>query len=105
MRAHDGGRLQTGAAARTNSGDEVVRHRVPAEGHKGWKGGHSRLLMLKRLAQAREGGTAQASARQRGGLDRHMHNPSTGPVPVMTTAGGKRLLSPSWDWLLDRGFM
>ncbi len=34
-----------------------------------------------------------------------MHNPSTGAVRKTAMADEKRLLSPSWDWLLDRGFM
>ena len=79
---------------------------MPTEISDDWKGGHSRLLLLKRLAQAREGVSARGSThQQRDNLGENIHNPSTGPARWTTRAGVKRLLSPSEDWLLDRGFI
>jgi hypothetical protein len=34
-----------------------------------------------------------------------MHTRARIQPKEMTVADAKRLLSPSWDWLLDRGFM
>jgi len=70
-------------------GEDVGRQCVPAQIGEVRKGGHWRLLMLKRLAQAREGVAAQASAHQRLGLDGNTHSPSTERARKTAMAGGE----------------
>jgi len=94
-----------GIGAGRENGQEVRRQGMPAEVDQVEMGGHRLPPFAQALAGAREGVAAQASAHQRGSLDGRRHNPSKGPARTTTAAGGMRLLSPSGNWLLDRGVM
>ena len=63
---------------------------------------HIRLLLLKRLAQAREAGVRQSRARARNSSRSRASRASN--VSIEPAAGVERLLSHSEDWL-GRGFI
>jgi hypothetical protein len=83
--------------------DDVGGDRCPTQWGGFQKGGHWRLLLLKRLPEPGRLGRC-GSALQRGSLNGRMPTRAT-IHPNGTAAGSKRLLSLSVGWLLDRGFM